>query len=54
MLTKQEITIIKKSGSSAIANLIKQSKDTTEISHILENLGHLPAGFDGFFFIQTP
>jgi DNA modification methylase len=52
MLTKQEITIIKKSGSSAIANLIKQSKDTTEISHILENLGHLPAGFDGFFLYK--
>ncbi len=49
MLTKEFIKDIKSSGNGAIGHLVKDYKDSSSLTFILENLGQLPKDFDGSF-----
>ena len=49
MLTKEYIKDIKNNGNGNIGNLVKDYRDSASLTFILENLGHLPKGFDGRF-----
>ncbi|MBP6663977.1 MAG: hypothetical protein KA168_01675, partial [Chitinophagales bacterium] len=49
MLTKEDISNLKETNSSEIGNLVKNLRDGASINFILENLGYLPANFDGDF-----
>ncbi len=47
MLTKQTVEDLKKYNLSTLYQLLRDTKDNRETLFILENLGHLPVGFDG-------
>ena len=49
MLTKEYIKKLKSNGNGDIAYLISNYKDSSSLTFILENLGHLPKDFDGSF-----
>ncbi|MBK9479521.1 MAG: HEAT repeat domain-containing protein [Bacteroidetes bacterium] len=49
MLTKEYIKDLKSNGNGAIGHLVKDYKDSGNLTFILENLGQLPKDFDGSF-----
>jgi DNA modification methylase len=49
MLTKEIIKELKGKENGAIAHLVKEHKDSANLTFILENLGQLPKNFDGGF-----
>jgi len=52
MITKDNITELKKQGNGEIAKLIIKQKDVNSINYILENLGHLPKDFPSDFLFE--
>ncbi|MCL1827015.1 MAG: restriction endonuclease subunit M [Candidatus Cloacimonetes bacterium] len=51
-LTKENIFELKKRSTEELALLVKGLNDVSSINYVLENLGHLPAGFNaGFLYI---
>ncbi|MEW6608519.1 MAG: DNA methyltransferase [bacterium] len=51
MLTKEYINELKTAGNGALSEVIEKLKDASSIIFLLENLGHLPKGFDGNLLI---
>ena len=52
MITKEQITDLKREGNGGIAHLIKQKNDVGSINFVLENLGRLPKEFDAVFLFD--
>jgi hypothetical protein len=49
MLSKEYITELKFKKNGEIANLVRNQYDVGSLIFILENLGHLPIGFNADF-----
>ena len=47
MITKDQLQELKQEKLPELYDLLKGNKDNREVLFILENLGHLPKGFDG-------
>jgi DNA modification methylase len=52
MLTKENIAELKKNKLTGLTDLIKKQNDSQSIIFLLENLGHLPDGFDGIWLLD--
>lgn len=52
MLTKEYIKELKSTGNGSIEKLISSFNDSKSLVFILENLGHLPKGFEGNFLLD--
>lgn len=52
LLTKDSIESLKRENNGGFRHLVEQYKDAKNLSFILENLGYLPAKFDGGFLFD--
>jgi len=51
MITKDQLNDFKRNDVTALYRLLRESKDDRELLFVLENLGHLPDGFNGYLFV---